>query len=153
MRGLTLVLLMPLPLLMALSCTTSYMEFQGECVTQEWALSSIMLRRRQICDLPAPNMVYKDQGETAVSDREAMNVNPFPDLVEGNPADSMDKNLLEKRRTKNLINNSTSKLEVEALVAHYNTLGGTPLDVNEVLIYKGMRTPDEDAKSTKGGFE
>ena len=67
MRSLRFIFL--LPLLTALSCTTSYMEFQGECVTQEWTLSSLTLRKRQICDLPAPNMVYKDQGETAVSDR------------------------------------------------------------------------------------
>ena len=127
-----------------LSCTTSYMEFQGECVTQEWTLSSLTLRKRQICDLPAPNMVYKDQGETAVSDREAMNINPFPDVLGPNPADSFDPNLLEKRRARNQIQAAGTEEEVRMIVKHYNTLGGEPLDIEAVLKYKGIESTGKE---------
>ena len=74
------------------SCVTKFTEFRGECVLQEWKLANITLRYRQICDLPPPDM-----NETQVRDREAMDVNPFPDLLERNDADSTDPNLLEKK--------------------------------------------------------
>ena len=77
--------------LFLLACTTTYVEFEGECVMQEWSFLGQTMRERQICDLPSPKA-----HETQVRDREAMNVNPFPDLFENNKADSMDPNLLEK---------------------------------------------------------
>ncbi|MDB4312054.1 hypothetical protein N9937_01360 [bacterium] len=67
------------------------MEFEGECVVQQWAIASVVLRRRQICDLPSPT-----EGEVQVKDREAMKVNPFPGLLDRNDADSLDPDLLEK---------------------------------------------------------
>ena len=72
-------------------CVTRYLELKGECVVQEWKLASFTVRSRMICDLPPPGML-----EEQVRDREAMDVNPFPDLFERNPADSTDPNLLEK---------------------------------------------------------
>lgn len=77
-------------IVMLAGCTTSYLELKGECVVQAWTLASVTIRRRLICDLPVP-----EDDEMAVRDREAMDVNPFPDLLEDNEADSMDPNLLE----------------------------------------------------------
>ena len=72
-------------------CSTTYVEFKGECVIQDWSLRGYTLRQRQICDLPPP-----DDDETQVRDREAMNVNPYPDLFDlNNNADSPAVDLLE----------------------------------------------------------
>ena len=74
------------------SCMTTFVEFKGECVIQAWDFLGLNMRTRQICDLPPP-----DADEVQVRDREAMNTNPFPDLIDlGNEADSIDPNLLEK---------------------------------------------------------
>lgn len=78
-------------LILLISCTTSFIEFKGECVIQEWRLVGYAIRVRQICDLPPP-----EGDEKEVRDREAMGINPFPDLFERNKADSTDPNLLEK---------------------------------------------------------
>ena len=72
-------------------CTTQYVEFEGECVMQQWRLAGYAMRSRTICDLPSPGPL-----ETQVRDREAMDVNPFPDLFERDNADSLDPDLLEK---------------------------------------------------------
>ena len=72
-------------------CTTQYVEFEGECVMQQWRLAGYAMRSRTICDLPSPGPL-----ETQVRDREAMDVNPFPDLFERNNADILDPDLLEK---------------------------------------------------------
>ena len=51
------------------------------------------MRRRTLCDLPPPKFY---EGE--LRDREAMDVNPFPDLFDfKNKADTADPNLLEKQ--------------------------------------------------------
>jgi hypothetical protein len=74
-------------------CTTSFIEFEGACVMQQWALASVVVRRRQLCDLPAPEVLT----EGYLRDREAMDVNPFPNLFDlDNKADTVDRNLLEK---------------------------------------------------------
>ena len=73
-------------------CETTYLELRGECVMQRWQLFGQTMRSRTLCDLPPP-----DATETQVRDREAMDVNPFPGLLDfNNPADSTDPNLLEK---------------------------------------------------------
>jgi len=73
-------------------CTTSYLELKGECVIQQWSFIGQTMRKRLICDLPPPTLL-----EEQVRDREAMNTNPFPNLIDlDNNADSMDPNLLEK---------------------------------------------------------
>ena len=71
-------------------CSTSYIEVKGECVMQQWQLLGQTMRERTICDLPPP-----EEGEENVRDREAMDVNPFPDLFEENKADTTDPDLLE----------------------------------------------------------
>ena len=80
------------------SCTTTYIEFRGECVIQDWRLLGQSIRQRQICDLPPPmEDVGFDPETDEIKDREAMDVNPFPDLGDRvNKADSTDPNLLEK---------------------------------------------------------
>ena len=79
-------------LVLASGCATHFVEFEGECVIQQWSFASMVLRRRTLCDLPPPTMA-----EGKLRDREAMDVNPFPDLFDrNNPADSMDPNLIEK---------------------------------------------------------
>ena len=83
---LLLALILVLP-----GCTTIFLEYEGECVQQQWAFASVVLRRRMICDLPPPTAE-----EGALRDREAMDTNPFPELFERNEADSTDPNLLEK---------------------------------------------------------
>ena len=73
-------------------CTTTYVEVKGECVIQQWSFLGGIMRKRTICDLPVP-----EANETPVRDREAMDTNPFPDLIDlDNNADSMDPDLLEK---------------------------------------------------------
>ena len=95
MAGLAVVL----SSLLLLSCTTSYIEFEGECVLQRWAALGYTIRLRQICDLPKPQTEGLD--DRVIRDKEPMNPNPFPDLIgEENPADSMDPDLLEKERLK-----------------------------------------------------
>lgn len=82
--------MLALPLLTG--CTTHFIEFKGECVIQQWRLAAVTLRGRLLCDLPPPTME-----EVQVRDREAMDVNPFPDLFDfDNNADTIDPNLLEK---------------------------------------------------------
>lgn len=76
----------------ATSCTTTFMEFKGECIQQVWMFLSLVVRKRMICDFPPPI------DETELRERDAMDVNPFPDLFEKNPADSFDPDLLEKER-------------------------------------------------------
>ena len=78
-------------LVLPAACTTQFIEFEGACVLQRWDLASITMRTRVICDLPPPTML-----EEPLRDREAMDTNPFPDLLERNEADSTDPNLLEK---------------------------------------------------------
>ena len=74
------------------SCSTTFVEFKGECVIQDWQFLGYSMRTRQICDLPPPEM-----DEVQVRDREAMDTNPFPDLLDfDNDADTIDPNLLEK---------------------------------------------------------
>ena len=78
--------------MMISGCETTYLELRGECVMQTWYFLGQTMRARTLCDLPPPGMT-----EPQVRDREAMDVNPFPDLFElNNPADTMDPNLLEK---------------------------------------------------------
>lgn len=89
--------IMSLLAMMVSSCTTSYHEITGTCIVQEWSLSSVVLRQRQICELPPP-----DANDVQLRDREPMNINPFPDLFETNEADSTDPNLLEKARLRKL---------------------------------------------------
>jgi hypothetical protein len=79
-------------MLSILSCTTTYVEMEGECVLQSWELGGVTMRKRMICDLPQPS-----GDDPEVRDREAMGVNPFPDLLDrNNKADSTDTDLLEK---------------------------------------------------------
>ena len=79
-------------LVLIAGCTTTFIEFKGECVLQSWNLASVTMRRRILCDFPPPTML-----EEQVRDREAMDVNPFPDLFQhDNPADTVDPKLLEK---------------------------------------------------------
>ena len=59
---------------------------------QQWQFMGWTMRQRTICDLPPPAMT----GDIDVRDRKAMDINPFPGLVEKNDADSLDPNLLEK---------------------------------------------------------
>ena len=74
------------------SCVTSFIEFKGECVIQDWKLAGINTRTRILCDFPPPTL---DEGY--LRDRDAMEVNPFPDLFDfNNKADTIDPNLLEK---------------------------------------------------------
>jgi hypothetical protein len=74
-------------------CATQFVEFEGECVIQQWTLASVVMRRRTLCDLPPPN----EATEGYLRDREAMSTNPFPDLLDfDNEADTIDPNLLEK---------------------------------------------------------
>ena len=85
MKWLLVLLILP-------GCTTTFVEFKGECVMQEWQLVGYPVRTRQICDLPPP-----DDDEVQVRDREPMDVNPYPDLFDfKNDADTIDPNLLEK---------------------------------------------------------
>ena len=80
-------------LLAIAACSTTFVEFKGECVIQDWSFLGYTIRQRQICDLPPPSMF-----EEQVRDREPMDVNPYPNLFDlGNPADSLDPNLLEKK--------------------------------------------------------
>ena len=70
-------------------CTTTYVQMEGQCVMQEWALSSVTVRKRMLCELPVPH----DKDEL----RERDPVDPFPGLLERhNKADSVDPDLLEK---------------------------------------------------------
>lgn len=87
-----------LSLLLLSSCTTTFIEFRGECVLQQWKLVSVTMRQRQICDLPPPQEdPFFNPDVDRLRDREAMEINPFPDLGDRlNKADSMDPNLLEK---------------------------------------------------------
>ena len=101
------------------ACATTYTEFEGECVQQEWKFSSVVLRKRQICDLPSPG-----RGDPAVRDRPEMNVNPFPGIFEVNPADSSDPNLLEKNRIKRKWMRTDSPEERAELEEMYRKLGG-----------------------------
>lgn len=74
-------------------CTTTFIEFEGECVMQQWSLASVVVRRRNLCDLPP-----REPEEEQLRDQEAMEMNPFPDLFDlRNEADSTDPNLLEKK--------------------------------------------------------
>ena len=107
--------LLTLPLL--ISCTTTYTEYEGECVKQEWKLASVVMRQRQICDLPSPEV-----DEMQVRDREAMNPNPFPGLWESNPADTTDQNLLEKRLLIQKMNRTRDPAVVEELMRQYKAL-------------------------------
>lgn len=82
-----------LAMLMLSSCTTTFIEFKGECVVQQWAFMTFNVRRRMLCDLPPPSA---DEGH--LRDREAMSVNPYPNLLDfDNDADTTDPNLLEKK--------------------------------------------------------
>jgi hypothetical protein len=81
-------------ILSAAGCTTQFVEFQGACVIQQWGFASVVVRRRTLCDLPPPDLVT----EGHLRDREAMDVNPFPDAFDfKNEADTIDPNLLEKK--------------------------------------------------------
>ena len=73
------------------ACTTIFLEVEGECVIQTWTLANFVVRKRMICDLPQPGI-----GDPEVRDREPMDVNPFPGLLDRNDADSTDPDLLEK---------------------------------------------------------
>ena len=73
------------------SCSTSFLEMQGECVLQQWQFFGSNVRTRMICDLPSPELT-----EIQVRDREAMDTNPFPGAFDRNNADSVDPDLLEK---------------------------------------------------------
>lgn len=74
-------------------CSTHFIEFEGECVIQQWMFASVTMRRRTLCDLPPPD--YATEGR--LRDREAMSTNPFPDFFDfDNEADTIDPNLLEK---------------------------------------------------------
>ena len=71
-------------------CVTRYNEFTGSCITQEWALGNLVLRTRQICELPPPGM-----GDEQLIDKEP--VSPYPDFLDrDNKADSRHPDLLEK---------------------------------------------------------
>ena len=83
-----------------------------------------MLRKRQICDLPPPN-----RNEVQVRDREPMNPNPYPGVFDTNPADSMDGNLLEKRRALRDMRNAETQEEYDRAEQLYLKLGG---DLNEI---------------------
>ena len=83
--------LLAIPLLLA-ACTTTFIEFKGECVLQSWNLANFTMRRRMICDFPPPTML-----EQPLRDREPMDINPFPDLLDRrNKADTLHPNLLEE---------------------------------------------------------
>ena len=77
-------------------CTTSYVEFEGECLQQRWGFIGYTVRERNLCDFPKPKLVGPD--ERVLREKEPMNPNPYPNLFEGNRADSLDPDLLEKRR-------------------------------------------------------
>ena len=74
-------------------CATTFIEFEGECVLQEWQLLGYSLRQRTLCDLPSPDVAT----EGRLRDRKSMGVNPFPGLLDRNKADAIDPNLLEKQ--------------------------------------------------------
>ena len=107
-------------LLALASCSTTYYEVTGTCVAQEWKLASVVLRARKICDLPPPT-----DEEIEVRDREAMNVNPFPGVFDYNPADTSDRNLLEKRRLIKRYENSKTDEERDRIIREYERLMGT----------------------------
>ena len=80
-------------LLLVVSCTTRYITYEGKCITQQWLLSSFILRQREICELPIPDV---SSGDTPLIDKKP--VSPFPDFFDyGNPADTFDPNLLESQ--------------------------------------------------------
>ena len=112
-----------------LGCATSYIEFEGECVVQEWKFATIVLRNRQICDLPPP-----DHGEVQVKDREVMNPNPYPGMFDTNPADSMDGNLLEKRRAMKGMMDAKTQEEYDHFEQLYLKLGGDLEEVQESVV-------------------
>lgn len=61
---------------------------------QTWAFVGQTMRQRLLCDLPPPDVAG---GEEELREREAMGINPFPDLFDrDNKADTFDSNLLEK---------------------------------------------------------
>ena len=103
--------------MLAQGCTTTYTEFQGECVTQQWKLASVVMRQRQICDLPMP-----DEDEMQVRDRDKMNPNPFPGLWDQNPADTADPNLLEKRMLIQKMNRTKDPAVIDELMRQYKAL-------------------------------
>lgn len=89
--GVVPALLLVIPLILA-ACTTTFIEFKGECVLQSWNLASLTMRRRMLCDFPPPSMM-----EAPLRERDAMDINPFPDAFDfNNEADTIDPNLLEK---------------------------------------------------------
>jgi hypothetical protein len=91
-RGVVMRIILAGILVLTTGCATHFVEFQGECVIQQWTLASVVLRRRTLCDLPPPKFY-----EEKLRDREAMSTNPFPDLFDfDNKADSADNNLLEE---------------------------------------------------------
>ena len=97
-HGVLLLLVLPPTLPWINGCTTTFVEFRGECVIQDWKLFGASVRQRQICDLPPPQEDVAFDPETdRLRDREAMDTNPFPDFTDRlNKADSFDPNLLEK---------------------------------------------------------
>ena len=80
-----------LSVIVVVGCATSYKEVAGTCVIQEWRFGNVVMRSRDICELPPPG-----PGDVQVRDREMMDVNPFPDLFEKNVADTTEENLLRK---------------------------------------------------------
>lgn len=110
-------------------CTTTYVEFEGECVIQEWTLSNITLRKRQICDLPPPT-----GADPEVRDRKPMNPNPYPGMFDTNPADSTDANLLEKRRAMKGMMDAKTQEEYDHYEQLYLKLGGDLKDVTESYV-------------------
>ena len=70
------------------ACATKYHEVTGTCIVQEWQLLSLVLRTRQICELPTP-----EAGEE-LSEKEP--ISPYPDFIDSrNKADTMEPELLE----------------------------------------------------------
>ena len=110
MRALLVVLLLT-------GCTTTYHEITGTCVVQEWTLGSVVMRQRRICELPPP-----DENEVQVRDREAMELNPFPNLLESSDAETLDPNLLEKKRLLRRMKQTQDPRMMEAYIEMYNKL-------------------------------
>lgn len=98
-------------------CATSYRELTGTCVVQEWKFGTIIMRQRDICELPPP-----EPGDVQVRDRESMEVNPFPDLFERNKADTTDRNLLEKARLRFMYEQSKDPEIKKAIIEEYDRL-------------------------------
>ena len=91
-------------------CTTRYVEFSGACITQQWMLTSFVLRTREICELPAP-----EEDEESLGDKDA--ISPYPDFFDRrNKADTAAPDLLESQRFDKTLDEAEEEEEEEEAV-------------------------------------